>query len=388
MNVECKDNIYTKRENMPDNNTKHQLNFELPSKQADAGQHPSKTLIWLLLLIFIAVTVNIIITLKQPDLSTSRQSSTGLTADQQKKLALKLEKQSLFVSSALAWKQYLNNAELESSESALIWYRIGKLFQGNNDFENALDSYYRSESYASVNSISAEIAIRIQECLESMGKFSAMRHELTDRVNIKQSDDTSGASETIVAEIGTQKITTADLDRRMEASIDQQINMMAPYLPEEERNKQKEAMLKQFSNSSNRMMYLNQFIGEAILYRKARENNLTEDSSVRDLIKDQERSLLARLVLEKEYENRIRITLSDLETYYTANKEEFTKDDKEQVFETVKNEVYRTLRTKKEHEIQQQLLTQLKDQYDVVIHQSVFTEKPPLQTETNAGNTP
>ncbi len=373
---------------MPDNNSKQQLNFELPSKQTEAGLRQSKTVIWLLLLIFIAATVNIIISLKQPDISTSRQSSTGLTADQQKKLALKLEKQGLFESSTLAWKQYLNKAGLEENESALIWYRIGKLFQDANDFENALDSYYRSESFATVDSISPEIAIRIQECLESMGKFSAMRHELTDRVNMKQTDDTTDASDAVVAEIGTQKITSADLDRRMEASIDQQINMMAPYLPEEERNKQKKAMLNQFSNSSNRMMFLNQFIGEVILYRKARESNLTEDPMVRDLINDQERSLLARLVLEKEYDNRIKITLSDLETYYAANKEEFRKDDQEQAFDTIKNDVYRMLRTKKKQEIQQQLLTQLKDQYDVVIHQSVFTEKPQVQTETNAGNNP
>lgn len=372
---------------MPDNNTKQQLNFELPLKQTAKSDHQSKTVIWLLLLIFIAVTVNIFISIKKTDLSIS-QNSTGLTADQQKKLALKLEKQGLFESSALAWKQYLNKAGLEENESALIWYRIGKLFQDDNDFENALDSYYRSESYAAVDSISAEIAIRIQECLESMGKFSAMRHELTDRVSMKQSDDTTDASDTVVAEIGTQKITTADLDRRLEGNIDQQINMMAPYLPEEERNKQKEAMLKQFSNSSDRMMYINQFVAETILYRKARESNLTEDPMVRDLINEQEKSLLARLVLEKEYENRIKITLSDLETYYEANKEEFLKEDKKQAFDTVKNDVYRTLRTKKEQEIQQQLLTQLRDQYDVVIHQSVFTEKPQPQTETNAGNTP
>ena len=41
----------------------------MPSKQVDAEHRQSKTVIWLLLLIFIAVTVNIIISLKQPDLS-------------------------------------------------------------------------------------------------------------------------------------------------------------------------------------------------------------------------------------------------------------------------------------------------------------------------------
>jgi len=373
---------------MPDKNVTQNLNFELPAQHTSAGHSQSKTVIWILLFIFIAVTANIVITLKNPNISPSRQNSNALNADQQKKLALKLEKQGLFTSSALAWKQYLNIGGLADNESALICYRIGKLYQDNNDLENALDSYYRSESYAVVHSISAEIAIRIQECLESMGKFSAMRHELSDRVSMKQSDDTTGASDTVVAEIGTQKITTADLDRRMEAGIDQQINMMAPYLPEEERNKQKETMLKQLSNSSNRMMYINQFVAEAILYRKARETNLTEDPMVRDLINDQERSMLARLILEKEYENRIKITISDLETYYAANKEEFAKDDEEQAFDAIKNEVYRTLRTKKEQEIQQRFLTQLKDQYDVVIHQSALTEKSQVQTETNAGNMP
>jgi len=371
---------------MPDTNTKQQLNFELPPKKANAAYYQSKPVIWLLLLIFIAVSVNIVISIKKPDLLTPQQDSSGLTADKQKKLALKLERQGLYTSSARAWKQYISKTDLTDKETASIWYRIGKLYQDDNAFENALDSYYRSESYASVDTISSEISIRIQECLESMGKFAAIRHELIDRVSMKQSEDMAESSDTIVAEIGTQKITAAELDRRMESTIDQQITMMAPYLPEDERKKQKETLLKQFSNPSTRMMFLNQFIIEEILYRKAGENKLSEDRQVRDLINEQERSLLARLVMEKEYESRINITLSDLETYYEAHKDEFMKDEQQQAFDTVKNDVYKTIHTKKEQDIQQQLLTQLKDQYDVVIHQSVFSEKPEPQPETKTGN--
>jgi hypothetical protein len=367
---------------MSDNNAKKRLNFELPSNETNTGNHQSKTVIWILLLIFIAISVNIFISLKKTNLLPSHHSRAELNADQQKKLALKLESQGLSASSAIAWKEYLNKTRLENSDAALIWYRIGKLFQDDHAYENALDSYYRSESYDEVDSISAEIAIRIQECLESMGKFSAMRHELTDRVSMDTADNAE-ASEKVVAEIGTNKITAADLDRRMEGSIDQQITMMAPYLPEEERNKQKKDLLKQFSNPSNRMMFLNQFVVEEILYRKAREEKLTENRQVRDLIKDQEKSLLARLFLEREYDRRIKITVSDLETYYEANKETFIKDDTEQTFDAVKNDVYKTLRTKKEQEIQHQLLTQLKDQYDVVIHQSAFPAEKP-QTKNKA----
>ena len=93
------------------------------------------------------------------------------------------------------------------------------------------------------------------------------------------------------------------------------------------------------------------------------------------------------MALEKQYENRIKITLSDLRTYYDANKEAYKKEDKQQPFEDVKNDVYKTLRSQKEQEIQQELLTQLKEQYDVVIHQSALKnveEKKDAETPTKA----
>ena len=368
---------------MPDDSMTKKLNFDLPAQPADTAHHHSKWVICILILILIAVTVNIIISLNQPKMGISQQNNAVIDIDLQKKLALKLEKQGLFTSSANAWKEYISNAGLVKKETALIWYRIGKLFQEDNAFEKALESYYRSESFAKVDSISSEIAIRVQECLESMGKFSAMRHELADRVTMNPSGKKSATTDPVVAEIGNQKITVSELDRRMENNIERQISLMAPYLPEEERNKQKQTLLKQFTTSANQIMFLNQFIAEEILYRKARESNLTNNQLVRNLINDQERSLLARLALEKEYENRIKITLTDLKTYYDANKEAYKKEDKQQPFEDVKNDVYKILRSNKEQEIQQQLLTQLKNHYDVVIHPSTLIDKDKKDAETS-----
>ena len=357
---------------MPDDNLTKKLNFEIPSRQKNTGQRQSRLLTVILILILSGVAANIFISLRPKALTGDGLNTAALNTDSQKKLALKLEKQGLYTSSAIAWKEYIAEAGLGDKDTALIWYRIGKLYQDNNAYEQALDSYYRSESISTIDSVASEIAIRIQECLESMGKFSAMRHELTDRVTMKPSGNSTAATDPVVAEIGNQKITASDLDQRMESNIERQISLMAPYLPEEERNKQKEALLKQFATSTNRMMFLNQFVAQEILYRKARENNLAEDRKIQDLINDQEKNLLAKMALEKEYENRIKITLSDLKTYYDANKETYKKEDKQQPFEDVKNDVYKTLRSQKEQEIQQQLLTQLKDHYDVVIHQSAL----------------
>lgn len=351
------------------------LQFELPNRKDKAQNRQPKFLITLMIITLIAVVANTAIVLTQPKAISGKISETALSADLQKKLALKLEKQGLNTVAAEAWKEYLYTASLDEKETAMIWYRIGKLYQDDTSCENALDSYYRSESYEKVDFISAEIARRIQECLESMGKFSALRHELSERVDMDSSGDK------IVAEIGPRKISTSELDRQIEMKIDQQLAMFASYLSDTDRNKQKEDMLKQFSTSSQRMMFLNQYILEEILYRKAREIKLADNPDVRDMLRDQERSLLAKKVIEKEFADQIHITPGDLTTYYEANKSKYVHKERQQPFEEAKTEVFKALRSQKEGEIQQHLLSQLKEQYDVVIHRSAFVKEQAEETD-------
>ena len=101
---------------MTENNTKHNLNFDLPSQQAANGHSQSKSVIGLLLLIFIAVSANTIISLKIPDFSKTNPNTSGLDVEQQKKLAIKLEKQGLYSSAAIAWKEYLSKGVLDKTE--------------------------------------------------------------------------------------------------------------------------------------------------------------------------------------------------------------------------------------------------------------------------------
>jgi hypothetical protein len=50
--------------------------------------------------------------------------------------------------------------------------------------------------------------------------------------------------------------------------------------------------------------------------------------------------------------------------------------------------VYKTLRSQKENDIRQQLLNRLKDQFDVVIHQSAFPGSPPSKAEAQDQKAP
>lgn len=366
----------------------NQLNFELPVKNTEAGRRQPKLIPGLLILILFGVGADILISINPEGIKIPVDDRAALDAEQLKKTALKLEKSGLNHSAAGAWKDYIESAGLDDKEAALIWYRVGKLYQENDDCEKALDGYYRSESIYAHESIAPEIAMRIQECLESLGKISAVRHELADRVTLQAEDGATASGDLVVAEIGTRKITAAEMDQRMEDTIERQMRMMAPSLPDEERQKQKASLLKEFSTPDNRRMFLNQFIAEEILYQKAREEKLANERHVRDLLDDQKRSLLAAMVLEKEYADQIKITSSDLETYFKAHKEAFKKEGKEQTFEDVKNDIYKTLRSQKEQDIRQHLLNRLKEQFDVVIHQSAFSALPPSPAETQTRNTP
>ena len=430
------------------------------------------------------VITNLLITLQRnPVVSPTKSDENSLSQEALKQLALKFEKQGLPAIAAQAWKDYLKAATTTPNETAKVWYRIGTLYEESNEYEKALESYYRSESFAKIDELASEIGRRTERCLEALGKFAALRYELAERVGLDKSDAKVG--ETVVAEIGRRKITKAVLDRMIEVHIERQLSQFASFLPEQEQKRQKEALLQQYSSASQRRQFLDQFILQEILSRKARETKLTEDSNIRDLLEDQERTLLATQMIQKEYADQVKITPSDLETYFKANKtnymrperakighilvsdseiaatvlerarsgesfnylvaefsiDENTKDkngdidewiekddyihgignsaeaqnlifstnagdvaseivetdkgfhvikvrEREQAsqkpFDEVRTQVYQALRSQKEREVQERLLAELRDQYDVVIHQSALTENTePSDTNGN-----
>jgi parvulin-like peptidyl-prolyl isomerase len=306
------------------------LDLSLPKRKQKAPQAP-KGQNFLLGLLLLALLVNMIVVYVRTGAKDSAKSENShvLSAENQKKLALKMEKQGLQQVSAAAWREYIARASLEGEDAARIWYRIGNLYAEALDYAQALEAYYRSESFAEVTELSPEIARRSQECLEKMGKFAALRYELADRVSMDK--EAAAAGDEIVAEIGSYKITKAELDRQIENHVQRQISQYAAFLPEEEVQKQKESILRQLSSSAQRLQMLNQFIVEEVLYRKARESKLVEEADVRNLLLAQERKLLAQQVMEKELADKIQITPGDLNNYYEAHKSQYMQTEGAQI---------------------------------------------------------
>ncbi len=308
--------------------SEQKLDFSLPEREPSAGSGggQSKGLLSAILALLI---VNLAATLlKRGDAGGEGRAAAGapgggasLSAESLKELAMRTEKQGLAEVSAEAWREYLAKSGATDEEAAKIWYRVGKLRQDAGAHAEALNCYYRSESFAAIPEIQTEIARRTQECLEAMGKFAALKHDLAERVSLDK--EAGRAGDDVVAEIGAQKITKADLDKRIESAIENQLAQFAAMLPEADRKRQKEQMLKRFSPASQRLQFLQQMIGEEVLYRRARETRLPESDEVRELLRDSERRLLAQQVIAREVTAGVELTGTDLVNHYKANLEHY-----------------------------------------------------------------
>ena len=301
-----------------------ELDLSIPGKKTTNIGKSSRVLIILNVMILLAVIVSVALNFIKPP-----SEHKGLDLAVIKQLALKLEKQGLNTTAVSVWQEYLAGAEPDNHQAALLWYRIGKLNQGENKFEKALESYYRSESFAKPAEITDEIGHHIQECLEFMGRFAALRHELKARVGLQT--EQKNKSDIVVAEIGSRKITRSELDRQIETQIDTQLRQMAAYLPEEQLQKQKETLLKQFSSATQQKIFLDRFMMQELLYRKARGDQLADDPKIRQQLMDQERALLASKVMELEFKDKIKITPGDLETYYKAHQDQYVTPARAQI---------------------------------------------------------
>jgi hypothetical protein len=322
--------------------------------------------VWLYLLI--AIVLIVVVANLYLSRGGRRWGGDEISPDGLEELAIKFEQQRLAGAAARAWIDYLEAARPGAARSARIWYRIGTIYQEKGDYELALEAFYRSEAIGELEEIENELSRRIAECLEGLGRFAALRFELEERTSITPADTTRGGE--ILAEIGSWKISRSDLDMMIETEIDAQLAQLAVGLTSEQKREQKEILLENILKQGQLGALLERFIAEELLTRSAREQGLHKDPKMRRLVAGMERKLLAQTLLGNEYDMRITITPQDIERYYQANLEEFKEEERQKTLDEVTEEVYAAVRMQKELEVNRQVLEELKERYDVVIHRS------------------
>jgi parvulin-like peptidyl-prolyl isomerase len=294
------------------------LNFSLPEKKQRSTALYGILIVLLLILIGLTAA-NLFL---NPSNWQQAPDIVGLSSspEQIKQLATKLAQRNLYSRAAKVWQDYLAAGKLTDAERARILFQIGTLFEKGSLYDHAIEYFYRSEGASELKELKPQISAHIRNCFEKLGKFSALRYELMDRTSIEAAP-TAGAK--IVAEIGAEKITEADLDGFIESDIENQLEPMAAFMTPEQFGEQKKKMLEQYKNPQAKLQYLQAWIAQEVLYRQALEENLAEKPEAKKLIDHLTRGALSQLQMNNELASKINITETDVRTYYTANKEKF-----------------------------------------------------------------
>jgi len=299
------------------------LDFSLPEKKQKRSAATVVTIILLLILVGL-MSANVFIVLSR-EKSVPEVTTQSLSAEQVKQLATKLAQRNLYKRAAKVWQDYLSVGKLTDAERAKALFQIGTLLEKASAYDEAIEYYYRSEIAARLDELEPDINGHIKACFEKLGKFSALRYELMDRTSFKESEQAGGK---IVAEIGAEKITEADFDVIIEGAIDNQLSPVAAFMTPEQLNEQKKKMLEQYRNPQARQQYLQTWLAQEILYRQALTEKLTEKTEVKKMLDELTRGVVSQHLMNKQLAAKTNITETDLQTYYTANKNSYVEPAK------------------------------------------------------------
>lgn len=302
------------------------LDFSLPEKKQKKSI-ASGVIIGLLLVLIVLASVNLISSLSGNG-STDKPRSSLLSAEQTKQLAAKLAHRNLYKRAAKVWQDYLAAGELSGEQRGQTMFQIGTLLEKAGVYDEAIEYYYRSETAAKLSELEPQINAHIKDCFEKLGKFSALRYELMDRTSFTGAE---GAGGKIVAEIGAEKISEADLDGIIESTIDNQLEPMAAFMTVEQFNEQKKKMLEQYKSGEAKQQFLQGWLAQEILYRQALEEGLAEKEEINKIIDEMNRGVLSQQLMNRELADKIHITETDLQTYYEANKGEYVEPAKAKI---------------------------------------------------------
>ena len=310
------------------------LDFSLPEKKQKTAA-ATKALIGLVVVLAVLVLVNLSVTLRCNKQATPETTGQQLSADQTKELAGKLAQRNLYGEAAKVWQDYLRIGNLTPQEQAKTLFQIGTLLGKVGRCEEAIECFYRSEMAAKVDELASQINLHIKDCFDRLGKFSALRYELMDRTSFKKSDQ---AGSKVVAEIGAEKITEADLDAVIESNIDNQLSAVSAFMTDEQLKEQKKKVLEQYKSPSVRQQFLQQWVAQEVLYRQAQQEQLAEKPEVKKLMEELCRGVLSQYMMNQQLAAKIKLTETDLQAYYTANKDKFIEPAKAKISHILVND--------------------------------------------------
>jgi parvulin-like peptidyl-prolyl isomerase len=139
----------------------------------------------------------------------------------------------------------------------------------------------------------------------------------------------------VVAEIGPQKITLEEVNRRIDRLVDLQLKQYSSFMTPEQVSKQKEQLVDRFQNKQAKLKVLEDIVASEVLLREAIKRGLDKKPENDEAIEEYRSMFLANEVLDEEVAQKVNITESDLRDYYKAHEQDFKEKAKVEISQIV-----------------------------------------------------
>jgi len=241
-------------------------------------------------------------------LASCNKSPQNLPADRVREFANVLYNRELYKQAIAEYERYLHDYPLDEREQAGISYTIANIyFDRLHDYESALAYYLRVRELYPKSELVKETGKRIVECLERLQRSADAQQALEESTFLDTSQVTKKRPGEIIAKIGMREITTGDLDYEMKR--------LPPYLQAQIKDKNK------------RLEFLRQYVATELLYDTAKRKGLEKNPEVVEAAFQAKKSLMVQKLLEEEIAAKVDYHDSDLDLYYRANQNRYTKSD-------------------------------------------------------------
>lgn len=243
------------------------------------------------------------------------------------------------------YERYVEHADIPGEKRAAVGLALAKLQKEDGQLERALGTLYRVEQWAPGSPSAKDAAPLIVELLDRLGKDQAAQSALSSRSQLDPAK--SGPKEgAVVATVEGQSFTTGDLDAAIDA--------LPPQLQQ------------QLQQPEQKRQFLQQFVAEELLYRKAQKRGLDKDAEVRRRFDALTRQQVVGRLLEEELASSMKPSESDLRNFYQANIDRFKgADGKTAPFEQVQSQVGQAYLMGRMQELSQKMLQDAASSQDV-----------------------
>jgi tetratricopeptide (TPR) repeat protein len=240
------------------------------------------------------------------------------------------------------YERYLATSK-DNVELANVAWSLAEIYEQKGEAEKALSWLYRAEAYRPNATAQEEISKKIVALLERLGKYQAAKAALDDRTKLGKDKKDTTQGGTVVAEVGNNKIYLHQLDQLMDQ------------IPAGMRSEKDPAKAK--------LQLLQKYVADELLYQKGERLGLTDDAEIKEKMKFMEKQFVVGRVVQEEMKNKIKISPTDIKTYYQANKIRYFKGEgknkKALSFEEAKNQVEMDYQMEKARELTSAMIDEL-----------------------------